>query len=128
MSRLVPIKGLDDTVRACASLRDVELTCAGSGPEQEGLRTLAQRMRQPVRLPGTLVREAKTKALAEADIFIQASRPTSRGREEGVPTGLLEAMAAELPIIATRTGGITDILHDGHNALLVEPNHPRQPT
>lgn len=50
-----------------------------------------------------------------ADIFVM---PSAR---EGMPLALLEAMAAGLPVIGSKTGGMADVLRHGENGLLVEP-------
>ncbi len=47
-------------------------------------------------------------------------------RWEGMPNALLEAMACRLPCIATRVSGSEDIIHDGINGLLVEPENPAE--
>jgi glycosyltransferase involved in cell wall biosynthesis len=44
---------------------------------------------------------------------------------EGSPNVLLEAMAAGLPIVATRVGGVPEIVCHGQTAILVEPRKPR---
>jgi glycosyltransferase involved in cell wall biosynthesis len=54
--------------------------------------------------------------LALSDVFVL---PTAYG--EGVPRALLEAAALELPLIATRVPGCTDVIEDGRNGLLFEP-------
>ena len=54
--------------------------------------------------------------LNKADVFCLPSE------YEGVPMTLIEAMGTGLPIVASNVGGIPDILVDGRNALLVEPN------
>ena len=43
---------------------------------------------------------------------------------EGIPNVILEAMAAKVPIISTLVGGLTEILRDGENAIIVEPGNP----
>ncbi|HEY0754892.1 MAG TPA: glycosyltransferase family 4 protein [Ktedonobacteraceae bacterium] len=47
-------------------------------------------------------------------------------RWEGMPNALLEAMSCALPCVATRVSGSEDVLEQGHNGLLVEPEQPQQ--
>ncbi len=60
----------------------------------------------------------KCDRLANSDIYILPSH------HEGMPISILEAMAAGLPIIATRVGGIPDAVKDGETGLLVESGQP----
>jgi glycosyltransferase involved in cell wall biosynthesis len=56
--------------------------------------------------------------LAECDVFALSSVA------EGIPLTLLEAMAAGLPIVATRVGGVDEVVVDGVTGTLVEPSNP----
>jgi len=58
--------------------------------------------------------------LAAFDIFIL---PSNR---EGIGSILFDAMEQRLPVIASRVGGVPDIVHDGENGLLIDPASPAQ--
>lgn len=121
LGRLVPIKGLDVLVRAVARQPGVTLTIAGAGPERDALRRLARELRIDVVFAGHVQGEAKARLLAEADALALPSRPMRSGRTEGAPTGLIEAMAAGLPIVASDTGGVASMLQDGVHGRIVAP-------
>ena len=57
--------------------------------------------------------------LRESDIFVLPSR------SEAFPNGLIEAMAAGLPVVATAVGGIVELVRHGENGLLVRPGDSR---
>lgn len=58
--------------------------------------------------------------LAAFDLFILPSR------REGIGSILLDAMAQKLPIVASRVGGVPEIVHDGENGILIDPERPDQ--
>jgi glycosyltransferase involved in cell wall biosynthesis len=59
--------------------------------------------------------------MASADAVVLPSVPTPDGREEGIPIVLMEAMSSGLAVVASRTGGIPELVEDGEGGLLVEP-------
>lgn len=124
LGRLVPIKGIDVAIDAMADVRDAELWVAGEGPSRSGLEMRARARGVPVRFLGNVTGLRKAALFAAADAFVAPSRRERSGRTEGLPTALLEAAAAGLPLIASRTGGIPEVLSDDRNALLVEQGNP----
>ena len=113
LGRLSKEKGVDILVRAALmGLRGIVV--AGDGP----MRPLIERAAQKglLKFLGPLPRAKALRILAGSDVAILPSR------EEGISTVLLEAMALRIPIVATRVGGTIEILGDGEDALLVNPD------
>jgi glycosyltransferase involved in cell wall biosynthesis len=121
-ARLVPEKGLEDLIEAVRLLRTgfptLRLLIAGSGPLEDSLQELAQQrgVADAVHLLG--VRHDMPELLRLFDVYVLSSL------REGLPMGLLEAMAAECPVVATRVGGIPSVIEDGVNGLLAPPRDP----
>ena len=108
-SRLVHKNGLDDVIRALALLPEhVHFLIYGIGPDEAMLRALAERIDVASRthFMGQIGHAEMPLALKACDIFIRPSR------SEGMGNSFIEAMAAELPVIATQEGGIVDFLFD----------------
>jgi glycosyltransferase involved in cell wall biosynthesis len=61
---------------------------------------------------------------ASADLFVGPSIVTREGQEEGQGVVFLEAFAARLCVLTTRTGGIEDVIEDGRTGVLVDPGDP----
>jgi glycosyltransferase involved in cell wall biosynthesis len=113
VGRLVPIKGLDVLVRACAPRAGdpapLQVVIVGDGPERERLRRLAERLRVPLRLPGVVPREEVNAWLRRGDVYAQPSRTLPNGRAEGMPLAALEAVAAGLPVVVSDSGGLAEL-------------------
>lgn len=117
--RLVPRNGVDCLVeawrRAGLSSR-AELVIGGTGPEAARIRTLAAD--DPgIRVRGFVSDNELPALYGGADVFVLPSRSG-----EGFGLVALEAMASGLPVLATSSGGVVDIVQDGVNGRLVPPN------
>jgi len=115
VGRLSDEKGFDLLIEAVtrAALRgaDLELWIAGEGSEKAKLDSLAARSNGRVRMLGF---RSDVRDLMEAfDIFALSSL------REGLPNVVLEAMACEVPLLATRCGGVEAVVRDDEEALLV---------
>ncbi len=119
--RLTSQKGLDVLLRAFAEIiqkhRDLKLLVAGDGALKTDLESLCRTLglQQNVDFLGAISRAEMPKLYKAADIFVLPSI------SESFPNSLLEAMAMEKPIIATRVGAVPEIIQDGKEALLVSP-------
>ena len=124
LGRLVEVKGVDLLIQACAPLKGVTLTIAGDGPERPALERLAVQTGSAarVRFVGQQLGPAKEALLAEADALALPSRVLPDGRTDSAPVVLLEAMAAGLPVVATRVGGNEELIRQEENGLLVPPH------
>jgi len=119
LGRLVPIKGVDTLIRAVARQPELSLVVAGDGPERSSLQALAASLGANVRFVGEVRDQEKRAWLEAADLFVLPSRKLSSGRTEGMPITLLEAMGAGLPVVATQSGGLADLIEHEENGLLV---------
>lgn len=120
VARLWPEKGLDMLVRASARLSGrfpgLRIVVVGDGPERVKLERLAAELGlgRMVMLLGE--RSDVHSQLAALDVGVLTSR------REGSPLAVIEYMAAGLPIVATRVGGIPDLIEHGVDGLLIEPD------
>lgn len=108
-SRLVPKNAVDDVIRALVFLPGhIHFLIYGIGPDEQLLKRLAEGLgvRERVHFAGEINHTEMPLALKACDIFIRASR------SEGMGISFIEAMAAEVPVIATQEGGIADFLYD----------------
>ena len=121
VARLHPQKGLDDLVNAAQLLQDVEalhVVVAGDGPDRGDLQRAidAASLARRVHLLGN--RSDVAALLARADVFALPSR------FEGLPSAVIEAMAAGVPIVATNGGGVAELIEDGVSGWVVPPASP----
>jgi glycosyltransferase involved in cell wall biosynthesis len=120
VGRLVPEKGLDSLFRACVKLHGRwSLSVVGSGPAQEHLEVLAERLGIASRITwlGALPPESLRQIWPTLDCLVVPSRSTSHWVETYHPA-LVEAMGHGVPVIGTDSGALPDIIG---NAALVVP-------
>ena len=112
-------KGLDVLVDALPALKDIQLrVCAlGEGSERPAVEARARQLgvAERIRWAG-LVAEA-ARLFKAFDVFVLSSRT------EGVPIALFEAIAADVPVAATRVGGVPAVVEEAH-ALLIDAERP----
>jgi glycosyltransferase involved in cell wall biosynthesis len=126
--RLEPYKGHHVLLQACARLGpDVRCVIVGEGPQQGRLQALAAELgiAERVELTGPLPQAELARRYAEADVFVLASVVLERsGKRDVIPNVLAEAMAMELPVVATDISGIGELVTNGVSGRLVPPNDP----
>jgi glycosyltransferase involved in cell wall biosynthesis len=122
IARLVWYKGHQELIEAFARVRrehgSARLALVGDGPLRPALGEQADALglNGSVRFLGTVPRAWRL--LPHFDVFVLPSR------WEGMSNGLLEAMAAGRPIVATTVGGNPELIADGETGLLVPPENP----
>ena len=106
------------------------LHMAGFGPLQQQCHDWVQQqspsLTEAIEFLGTLTPDRVIEEMAHADAFVQHSRVAPDGDMEGWPVVIGEAMAASLPIVATRHAGIVDQVAEGHNGYLCDEGDWRQ--
>jgi glycosyltransferase involved in cell wall biosynthesis len=115
-----PVKGLDVLIRSFALLRkrveNVELLVIGVNPDTSENAKLAIELGVENGMHWTSIRDEGWRFLFAADIYVQPSR------SEGLGLAILEAMSIKLPVVASKVGGIVELIKHGETGLLVPPN------
>lgn len=119
VGRLSPEKGAHRVIEVCAALvgRLPTLTCriVGTGPEEARLRELSDRLGVTDRIQFVGLATDIAGELSRIDVLLLLSDT------EGTPRAVIEAMAAHVPVVAAKVGGLPDLVRDQIDALLVAP-------
>jgi glycosyltransferase involved in cell wall biosynthesis len=120
VSVLLPVKAHDVALDAVARLREdfprLRLVIVGEGPARPAIERAARSLGDTVRLTG--FRGDVMEILDAADVLIHPSRA------DAFPMTLVEAIAAGLPVVSTRVGGIPEIVGEDSGLLIESPPSP----
>jgi glycosyltransferase involved in cell wall biosynthesis len=119
VGRLSPEKGPEVFVRAAMLLRHLapaaHCVLCGDGPMRESLQQFVQSIGLAERVHFVGVRHDMPAIYRELDVWVCTSH------SEGLPLALMEAMASGLPVVATRVGGVPDLVEHGLSGWLMAP-------
>lgn len=108
--------------------RGIELRCLLVGDGELRGEIEAQRellgLGDTVALCGPQSADAVRDLLAAADAAVLPSVVTASGKKEGIPVALMEAMAMEVPVVASDISGVSELVEDGESGLLVPQRDP----
>lgn len=127
IGRLIDKKGFADLVRACDVLkkRGREFRCEiiGEGPLENELRAeIAKRdLKSHVNVAGPKSQKEVVERLASARVLVLPSVVDPNGGRDNLPTVIMEAMAAGLPVVSTSVGGIPEMVVHDETGFLVQP-------
>ena len=124
LGRLVEGKGLEDLLVVISNIKyqisNVFLLIFGDGPLETKLRKIAKdlKIEDIIEWRGFIPYSKVPEALSQIDIFVYPSW------HEGFGRSIMEALAMEKAVVATRVGGIPDLIKDNENGFLVSPHNP----
>lgn len=124
-------QGVTDLVKAFSILakerEDTRLLLVGSGPDLKVVHELVDSLgiERKVTMTGMISSDSIPDYYSAIDVFV-IPRPRTIETESALPLKVLEGMAAGKAIVATDVGGLTEVLKDGVNSLLVTPGSPKE--
>jgi len=130
VGRLIEKKGFGDLIEACRLLRDrgLDFRCEiiGEGPLRADLRAqiAAAGLTNLVSLPGPLPQEEVLARLARSRVFALPCVAETGGGMDNLPTVIMEAMAASLPVVSTAIGGVPEMVEEGVTGWLLSEHQP----
>ncbi|MDI6591320.1 MAG: glycosyltransferase family 4 protein [Patescibacteria group bacterium] len=123
IARLEKVKGIEYLIKAFNIVKSQIVNCKlliiGEGSERKNLENLVEKLnlKNKVKFLGQIPNEKIPEYLSVADCFVLPSL------KEGFGIAILEAQAAGVPAVATKVGGIPDIIRDEETGILVEPKN-----
>jgi phosphatidylinositol alpha-1,6-mannosyltransferase len=130
VGRVVEEKGVEDVLRATGllvrSLPDTTTLIVGDGQDRAPMQEFARSLdlSDRVTFTGAVSPDEVPSYMAAADFVVAPSRQAPDGWVEAQGLTLIEAMLSGTPVVATRTGGVTDVISDKQTGLLVPERSP----
>lgn len=130
VGRYIEKKGFSDLIDACAILRgrdlDFECVIIGGGPLEAGLKARVAKLglENTVFLTGPRPQEDVRRALSSASLFVLPCVTEADGGMDTLPTVIVEAMAAGLPVISTHLAAIPEMVEHGSTGILIDERQP----
>lgn len=126
VGRYIEKKGYPDLISACALLGDLDFECllVGQGPLEQDLRRQIASLGLDGKVQVTGPRSEKEirSLLHESTVFALACCREADGGMDNLPTVIMEAMAAAVPVVSTRLAGVPEMIVEGRTGLVV-PEH-----
>ncbi len=123
VGRYIEKKGFADLIAACGQFGGLDFECqiVGQGPLESELQAQidAAGLSDRVRLAGPRTQGQIDGLLARAAVFVLACRNAADGGSDNLPTVVMEAMGAAVPVVSTRLAGVPEMVEDGVTGFLV---------
>jgi glycosyltransferase involved in cell wall biosynthesis len=123
IARLSDVKGIDILIKAMPliikAIPSVNLLIAGQGPQENELKKLTQSMSLTAQIHFKDTIDQTQELLCAMDVFVMPSLM------EGLGLSVIEAQACGIPVVASRVGGLVDLIEDGKSGYLVAANDPQ---
>jgi len=130
VARIVPKKGLPTVYRALRLLRERGVvfrhTLIGDGDDRDEILRIIRELKleDVCQWAGALPHETVLDHYRRSDLFVLGCRVAENGDRDGIPNVLVEAMAMNLPVVATHISAIPELVVHGRTGLLVPPEEP----
>lgn len=122
IARLSDVKGIDVLLhslpRVIQKYPDLLLMIVGEGPEHDMLVALVDQLNLRTHVRFEKIINQTAELLPVFDVFVMPSR------QEGLGLSVMEAQACALPVVASRVGGLVDLIEDAKTGFLVAPEYP----
>jgi len=131
LGRMVDFKGFKYSLLAAEILKEQGIgftwTFIGDGPLLEELKELVfqKKLTDQVRFLGSQPQWRVKEEFGKADMLVVSSITTQAGKMEGLPVTIMEALASGLPVVATKSSGIPELIFPEETGFLVNPEDPQ---